>query len=115
MNMYEMLTNFEMSILMGDVDRSYKILSNAKEHYLKHGKNNNAEFIDNIMKFLQSELNAQDLESELLQKKYRRLFLDDVSDYDGYIKSMVYYLEYSVSRYNIRYPYFDSKRANDII
>ncbi|SMD31239.1 hypothetical protein [Picrophilus oshimae] len=115
MNMYEILTNFEMSILMGDVDRSYKILDNAKEHYLKRGRDNNVAFIDNIIKFLQSELNAQELENELLQKKYRRLLLDDVSDYEDYIKSLVYYLEYSVSRYNIRYPYFDSKRANDVI
>ncbi len=112
MNTEDVIEIFKMSIVNGNVNNAYRIVEKNMKRYEKKGNTLKKEFMEYLIKALQGELSYEDVYKALSDEKYN--IFPYIRDYKGYILNLVDALRYSINRYNIKYPSFDSKRCNDL-
>ncbi|MGC8505681.1 MAG: hypothetical protein ACP5NK_03105 [Thermoplasmata archaeon] len=107
-------------MLMGDVRSSIKWLERRKikSKYLFMATKKNLyvemeKFLDIIEELIKGNINADEAESELTSDKFSGLFYM-VDNIEELVSAFVYYIQYTMDRYDVEYPGFDQKRCDDL-
>ena len=112
MNIEDVLEVFKASMVAGEIDNAYDIINKNMRLYNKKNDVNNADFMNLLIKSMKGEISPDELRNTLMDQKYN--VFKFIENYDEYIKSLTEIIIYSLNRYNIKYPVFDSKRCNDL-
>lgn len=115
------LGDFEIlkaSMLMGDFgDVMWKIRSvrdRVNQRYLETGKEVFGDYVkllDTLKAVISGDAGISDLRASMHSDAIREQ-LSDV-DVERYTDTFLFFLEYSLDRYNVKYPEFNAKRCND--
>ncbi len=112
MNIEDVLEVFKASMVEGEIDNAYNIIDENMKLYHKKNKVVNENFMNILIKSMRGEISPDELYNTLIDQKYN--VFKFIENYDEYIKSLTEIIIYSLNRYNIKYPVFDSKRCNDL-
>jgi len=112
MDIEDVLEVFKISMVEGEINNAYNIIHKNMELYHKKHEFNNENFMNLLIKGMENEISPDELYGTLTDKKYN--VFKFIENYDEYIKSLTEVIRYSLNRYDINYPYFDSKRCNDL-
>jgi hypothetical protein len=112
MNTEDVIEIFKMSLVNGDVNNAYRILDKNAKLYKKKGLKEKEEFMEYLMDTLKGKIGIEDLYKIYSDEKYN--IFPFIRDYKEYIFALLDIIKYSMNRYNIKYPEFDSKRCGDL-
>ncbi len=112
MNIENVIEIFKISMVDGDIDNAYKIVSKNMEKYSNKNNQMGMEFLGMLIDSMQNKLSPDDLHRKLSDPKFK--VLADVTNFDEYVVSLIDVIIYSINRYNIDYPSFDGKRCGDL-
>lgn len=108
------------AIIYGDLDDAMSVIRNRQksmEYALKRKPTEKNTQYSEFLKVLESLLSGETTLKDFKEKtgKLDTLLdsLDLTGDRENFLKSFYYLLEYSLDRYNVRYPRFDGKRCDD--
>lgn len=106
------------SLLVGDIRDVMRKVRSAKKHadsrFSESSRKKYASyssFLDILSEVLSGKNDISVLRSAM--KKGEFISLLKVPDAEKYTETFLFFLEYAIDRYNIRYPEYDEKRCND--
>jgi RNA processing factor Prp31 len=114
------LEEIKSYMLMGDVKSSVKwlekrktkskfmFMATKKDRYVVMG-----EFLNIIEDTIKGRKTIAEAEKEMSSDRFSELVYM-VDDRNDLISTFIYYLRYSMDRYNVEYPRFDQKRCDDL-
>lgn len=108
------------AIIYGDLDDAMSIIRKRQEslaYYLKRDPKEKQVTYNGFLKSLESLLKGE-ITLDVFKEKVGSLqglpeLLDITGDPGEILDSLFYLLEYSIDRYNIRFPDYDGKRCDD--
>ncbi|MEM0139628.1 MAG: hypothetical protein QXZ44_03340 [Ferroplasma sp.] len=112
MNIEDVIEIFKISMVNGDIDNAYSIVSKNIAKYKKKNNLMGMEFLNLILDSISNKISTDELYKNLSDTKFK--VLPDVTNYDEYIMNLIDAITYSLNRYNVNYPSFDGKRCNDL-
>ncbi len=112
MNIEDVLEVFKASMVAGEIDNAYNIINRNMKIYHKKNQVSNENFMNLLIKSMKDQITVDDLYNTLKDPKYNVFRF--IENYDEYIKSLTEVIRYSLNRYDIDYPDYDSKRCNDL-
>ena len=71
------------------------------------------EFLENLLSLLRGEKSLDEFREYTTSDGVLDTLFDRSSESKDYLGSLLYFLEYSIDRYNIRFPEYDGKRCDD--
>lgn len=71
------------------------------------------EFLENLLSLLKGEKSLEEFRSYTTANGSLDVIFDRSEESKYYLESLLYFLEYSIDRYNIKYPAYDGKRCDD--
>ncbi len=108
------------AIIYGDLDDAVSVVKGrqrALSYALKRKpsiKNTEySEFLQNLENLLQGQITLSQFREKTVVLSAFLDYLDITGDRENLFSSFFYLLEYSLDRYNVRYPQFDAKRCDD--
>lgn len=108
------------AILFGDVDDAYSRIKKSMERIEIYKRMTKSTKYDSYFHFLEllSELVKGSITIGDFKEKVSKIpsvdtMFDKSEEAESYLSSLMYFLEYCIDRYNIRYPSFDGKRCDD--
>lgn len=117
------LSDMEMiksAIIYGDLDDAMSLIR-RRQRSLSYALKNKptkkiteySEFLTALENLLKGELALSDFKVEVDRLPDLMDSLDITGDRDNFLASFYYLLEYSLDRYNVRFPQYDGKRCDD--
>lgn len=108
------------AIIYGDLDDAMEIIRRRQKslsYYLKKNPKDKQATYSNFLSSLESLLKGE-ISLDAFREKVGSLhglpeLMDITGDTSEILDSLYYLLEYSIDRYNVRYPEFDGKRCDD--
>lgn len=70
-------------------------------------------FLENLLSLLKGEKTLEEFKSYTSANGSLDVIFDRSEESRYYLDSLLYYLEYTIDRYNIRFPQYDGKRCDD--
>lgn len=108
------------AIIYGDLDDAMavvkgrlKSLSYSLKGKPSRKKSEYSQFLSDLEKLLSGNISLDDFKGATEKLDTLMDSLDITGDRENFLASFYYLLEYSLDRYNIRYPSFDGKRCDD--
>lgn len=108
------------AIIYGDLDDAMSVIRSRKKSLAYRLKHNPTEktreysrFLESLDELLRGNLSLDGFREAMGELPNMQAAMDITGDNTGMMDSLYYLLEYSLDRYNIRYPAFDGKRCDD--
>ena len=108
------------AIIYGDLDDAMSVIrgrQKALAYALKKKPTEKvteySEFLKELESLLQGKLTLGEFRERTSRLQVLMDYLDITGDRENMLSSFYYLLEYSLDRYNVRYPEFDGKRCDD--
>lgn len=108
------------AIIYGDLDDAMAVITGRQKslsYTLKKKPTEKAteysEFLKNLERLLKGEMSLGDFKGSMGKLSKLLDYLDITGDRENFLASFYYLLEYSLDRYNIRFPMYDGKRCDD--
>ncbi len=108
------------AIIYGDLDDAMSIIRRRQKSlafYLKRNPKPKtvlySKFLESLDSLLKGEINLDTFKERIGNLQGLPELLDMTGDTGEILDSLYYLLEYSLDRYNVKYPYFDGKRCDD--
>lgn len=108
------------AILFGDVDDAYSRIRKSMERIEIRKKMTTSTKFDSYYNFLEllsdlfkGTISFSDFREKVSKIKGIDTMFDRSEEAGNYLSSLLYFLEYSIDRYNVRYPSYDGKRCDD--
>lgn len=108
------------AIIYGDLDDAMSIIRKRQESLAYYLKRNPKEkhliysgFLKSLESLLKGEISLDAFKEAVGNLPELPKLMDMTGDSDELLNSFYYLLEYSLDRYNIRFPSYDGKRCDD--
>ncbi|MCL4336836.1 MAG: hypothetical protein M1129_00845 [Candidatus Thermoplasmatota archaeon] len=108
------------AIIYGDLDDAMSVIRKRQEslsYYLKRNPKEKqvtySKFLKSLESLLKGEINLDTFRNEVGALDSLPELLDMTGDTGEILESLYYLLEYSLDRYDVRYPAYDGKRCDD--
>lgn len=108
------------ALAFGDLDDAMSLIKRRLEslsYYLKnHPKERQVtyyKFLESLNSLLKGEMSLDGFRESVGNLSGLPELLDITGDPGEIMDSLFYFLEYSIDRYNVRYPSYDGKRCDD--
>ena len=104
------------AILSGEIDDAAKLIQKNMKKYeraynitKKEIFREHMSILNDMMLVLEGKKGTDELRDKMLKM---RIYGED--DYEAFVNSFIYILDYCLDRYNVRWPSFDGKRCDDL-
>ncbi len=106
----------ESAVMSGEIDDAMNLIKRRKNFIQTEINISGSEKLRSHLKVL-SSIESYLMDSEDFEKLKIVMYTNYVygeEDKEGFLENFLYHLYYSKDRYNVRYPYYDGKRCDDL-